>query len=151
YLLQKARRDIDLSVITERQFAQEYPTDVPVRFVPSVADLTAIRSAALELGRRRRIDRVVSGTERTQQASGYVRSLFALPGMGYEQANVFSNKLAMKSVLRDAGLPVAEFRAVYSPGQMAAAAAELGWPVVIKPAVGQGTLNTYLVDCAAQL
>lgn len=42
------------------------------------------------------------------------------------------DKLRQKEVLRAAGLPTAEFRAVESPAEVAAAARELGWPLVLK-------------------
>lgn len=42
------------------------------------------------------------------------------------------DKLLQKQALVAAGLPVAAFRAVGSPGDVPAAAAELGWPLVLK-------------------
>ncbi|MGI5380731.1 ATP-grasp domain-containing protein [Streptomyces sp. CA-251387] len=142
---------LDVSIITEPQFLDEYPSALPVQVVQSVRDLTAVREAALELGRRQPIDRVVCGHERCQQAGGYLRSLFALPGMGYEQLNLFSNKAAMKSALSRAGLPLAEFRVVPSVEHVSSAAAELTWPIVVKPAVGQGSRDTFFLGSNAEL
>jgi 5-(carboxyamino)imidazole ribonucleotide synthase len=45
---------------------------------------------------------------------------------------VTQDKFKQKSALRDAGLAVPSFRAVASPGEIVAAAADFGWPLVLK-------------------
>jgi biotin carboxylase len=140
-----------VSVIDETAFIDRYPEGVTVRPVPSVRDVTAVREAALNLHREDPVDRVVAGHERCLQAGGYLRSFLALPGMGYEIANLLSNKAAMKTALQEAGLPVAPFRVVPGVRQLADAAGELGWPVVVKPAVGAGCLDTFAVHTEKEL
>jgi hypothetical protein len=103
----------EVLVITEPACAPMYdPTDTPLRLVDDIADLTAVRTHALALNKGRPFDYVVSPAERSLPAGGYLRSLLGLPGIGYETANLFSNKAAMKRALSAAGVPVAPFRAV---------------------------------------
>ncbi|MGW6741569.1 ATP-grasp domain-containing protein [Streptomyces sp. NPDC055025] len=135
----------DLTVVTEAPYRHLYPTGTRIHTVPDIADLTALRAAALSINRVRRIDLVMCSSERSLQAAGYLRSFFGLPGTGYDVVNRFSNKVAMKTALKAAGLPLADFRAIAALDDVPAVAAELGWPVVVKPALGAGAQDTFLL------
>ncbi|GGN01245.1 ATP-binding protein [Streptomyces fuscichromogenes] len=149
--LRAAAPDAEIDVITESSYARMYTPDVRLHFVDDIADLTAVRRVALDLSARRPIDHVVAPSERSLPAGGYLRSFLGLGGIGFETANRFSNKAVMKSVLTAAGLPVAAHRVIGSCEQALAAAAELGWPVVLKPALGTGSMNTFLLSSAQEL
>lgn len=68
-----------------------------------------------------------------------------------------TNKLAQRAALRDAGLPVPRFLALTvgrvpgHPGPDRPAAADLFFPAVLKPQVGNGGRDTYPIADAAQL
>ncbi|MER5639473.1 ATP-grasp domain-containing protein [Kitasatospora sp. NPDC002227] len=145
------REDIRLSVITSPNYRSFYREGTDVTFVDNVEDLTQVRLAALEVRRRNAFEHVVSPSEYSLQAAGYVRSYFGVPGVGYETANAFSNKYVMKQRLRDAGLPVARFRPLAQLGDVAGAARELGWPVVVKPAIGGGSEDIFAVRSEEEL
>jgi biotin carboxylase len=132
------RRDIRLTVLTMGKYRHLYDDRTDVECVSSVADLTQVRLAALRVRERNPFDHVVSPSEWSIQAGGYLRSYFGLPGIGYDTANRFSNKLVMKQQLAAAGLPVAAFRRLDSLRQTERVAAELGWPVVVKRVSGGG-------------
>jgi hypothetical protein len=144
--------DAAISVITEPGCAPMYnPADTPVHLVDDIADLTAVRALALALNKGQPFDFVVSPAERSLPAGGYLRSLLGLPGIGFETANKFSNKAAMKRALGAAGLPIAPFRAVCDLDEVEHAAEEVGWPVIIKPAVGGGSQNSHLLRSTTDL
>ncbi|WP_328782635.1 ATP-grasp domain-containing protein [Streptomyces canus] len=132
------RRDIRLSVLTIDKYRHLYDDRTDVECISSVADLTQVRLAALRIRERNPFDYVVSPSEWSIQAGGYLRSYFGLPGIGYDTANRFSNKLVMKQQLAAAGLPVAAFRRLESLQHTERVAAELGWPVVVKRVSGGG-------------
>ncbi len=66
------------------------------------------------------------------------RALHALEAAGHAlyptaaMIELVQDKLRQKEVLRAAGLPVADFHAVETPGEVEAAAREFGWPLVLK-------------------
>ncbi|QMU70505.1 ATP-grasp domain-containing protein [Streptacidiphilus sp. P02-A3a] len=130
-----------VSVITEPPFAHCYGPGVRVRTVPSVDDLTAVCQAALAVFADGPVDAVLAPAEAGIAASGLLRSHYGVQGIGYQTANACSNKYAMKRALAAAGVPVAAFRPVYRLAEVPRAAAELGWPVVVKPSFGGGAFN----------
>lgn len=136
-LLQR-REDVHLTVLTMEKYRHLYDDGTDVECVSSVADLTAVRLAALRVRERNPFGHVVAPSEWSVQAGGYLRSYFGLPGIGYDTANRFSNKLVMKQRLAAAGLPVASFRRLETLRQTQSVAAELGWPVVVKRVSGGG-------------
>jgi biotin carboxylase len=86
------------------------------------------------LGRQLRVDGIVS--EQTDVAVLTVASAadaLGLPSVGRLAAFRATNKTAMRSCLRDAGVPVPRFREVGTVDEAVAAAAEIGYPVVVKP------------------
>ncbi|GAA4921821.1 hypothetical protein ACFPM3_01995 [Streptomyces coeruleoprunus] len=143
-LLQE-RAGIELSVITTPGYRHFYRDDTDVTLVDSVEDLTQVRLAALDIRRRNPFDHVVSPSELSLQAGGYVRSYFGVGGPGYEEANAFSNKHVMKQRIAAAGLPVARFRQIGGFTEAIDAARDLGWPVVVKPAIGGGSEDVFVL------
>ncbi|MFD7962852.1 hypothetical protein ACFV5J_18795 [Streptomyces zaomyceticus] len=137
-----------LTVITEPGHAQRYGPEVDVRLVESIENPELLRLAVLELLRERRIDRIFAPFERGQAQAGYVRSYFGIPGTGPEVAHAFSSKYTMKELMREAGLPVTDFRLAPGLDQVAEAAAALGWPVVAKPMVGGGSMDVCVFTSA---
>ncbi|MFI7677441.1 hypothetical protein [Actinophytocola sp. NPDC049390] len=142
--------EIRLTVLTHPEYARHYRPETPMVLVDDVTDLRQVRDAVVELIRTTPIDHVVAPSERGLQPAGYVRSLLGLPGTGYDTANRFSNKYAMKRALAAAGLPVAPFAALGSLVDLPRRATELGWPVVVKPVIGAASRDTHvLADRAA--
>jgi biotin carboxylase len=137
--LLQARPDVRLTAVTIEKYRHFYDATTDVEIVDSVADLTQVRLAALRIRERNPFEYVVSPSEWSIQAGGYVRSYFGLPGIGFEVANAFSNKWVMKQKLAAAGLPVARSRRLERLEDAAVAARELGWPIVIKRACGGGS------------
>ncbi|WP_327071259.1 ATP-grasp domain-containing protein [Kitasatospora sp. NBC_01302] len=128
-------------VITEPAFAGLYGGRAEVTCVPSIDDLSAVRDAALGLFADGPVDAVLTPAEAGIAASGLLRSHYGIQGIGYETANACSNKYVMKRTLAAAGVPVTAFRPAYRLADVPAAAADLGWPVVLKPTFGGGTFD----------
>lgn len=141
----EGRDDLRLVVLSEARNRELYAAGTDVRIVPDLGDFKAARMAALDVMREMDVDAIVSPSERSLQVAGYLRSYFGLPGTPYDVANRFSNKLVMKRELTAAGIPVAPFRPAFSLDDVPAAAEQLGWPVVVKPMLGAGSLNTFVL------
>jgi hypothetical protein len=135
-----------ISVITEPGHRQRYGPDVGVHLVESIQDVEQVRRTTMQILRERELHRVFAPFELSVPVAGYLRSYFGLPGPSFEAANLFANKYLMKRRAAAAGLPVTPFRVAYTLDDIRSKADELGWPVVIKPVLGGGTLDVVVLD-----
>ncbi len=140
-----------VSVITEPGHLQRYSPDVDVRLVESILDVEQVRRTTMQILGERDLHRVLSPFELSVPVAGYLRSYFGLPGMSFETANLFTNKYLMKRRAAAAGLPVTAFRVAYTLADVLPKANELGWPVVVKPVLGGGTLDVVVLDSSDAL
>ena len=135
-----------VAVITEPGHRQRYGSDIDVHLVDSIGDLDQVRRATMRILATRDLHRVLAPFELSVPVAGDLRSYFGLPGPGFEQAGLFSNKYLMKRRAAAAGLPGTDFRLAASLADVRPKAAELGWPVVMKPVVGGGSLDVIVLD-----
>lgn len=149
--LRKLAPDAEVHVITEDSYAHLYGSTETLHLVQDVADVSSVLRKALKIAEDGPIDFLVSPSERSMLAGGFLRSYFSLPGQPFDTANLFSNKAAMKTKLRSEGVAVAPYRAVVGAKQVARAAECLGFPLVIKPAFGTGSMNTFVLRSQAEL
>ena len=71
-----------------------------------------------------------------------------LPGIGLDAAHLLTNKLAMRARLAEAGVPQPRFATVRTPEEARAAAAEIGFPAVLKPADSAGQAGLARIESA---
>lgn len=140
------RTDISYSVITTIDRESWYPDSVDVELVDSVEHLDAVRRAALRLHARTPFQGVVAPSEYSQQAAGYVRSYYGLPGIQFDAANMFSNKLAMRRAYSEIGLRDPSYAWVSSLDQVPSASQSLTWPLVVKPVIGGGAEDVHVLS-----
>ncbi|MEV4560881.1 hypothetical protein AB0K51_28330 [Kitasatospora sp. NPDC049285] len=91
------------------------------------------------------VDAIATIDEQAIVAAAHLRQLRALPGLTVDAARAYTDKATMKTALAAASLPVARHRVVHHADEVATAARELGWPVLVKPRAGLATLNTFVV------
>ena len=135
-----------VSVITEPGHQQRYGPDVDVHLVESIHDVERVRRTTMQILSDRDLHRVLSPFELSVPVAGYLRSYFGLPGLSFEMANLFANKYLMKRKAAAANLPGTAFRVACTLDNVLPKAAELGWPVVIKPVLGGGSLDVVVLD-----
>jgi len=131
----------DLTVVTEPGHLQQYPSQVRVLEVDNAQDAVAVRSAATVASARRPLDAVVCPFELAAPAAGFLRTSLGLPGIGFETATLFCDKHLMRRRTLEAGVPAPSNLLAWSVDQVRDAGERLGWPVVIKPAIGGGTIG----------
>jgi hypothetical protein len=137
-----------ISVITEPGHLQRYGPGIDVHLVESITDVDLVRRTTMRILSQRELHRVLAPFELSVPVAGYLRSYFGLPGPGFEQASLFANKYMMKRRAAAAGLPGTAFRIAYTLADVLPKAAELGWPVVIKPVLGGGSLDVVVLGDA---
>ena len=97
------------------------------------------------------VQRLLAVLEQLQVPLGQVREHLGIPGIDVATAHNFRDKAQMKSVLRAAGVPCARHRLADSAAAAAGFAAEVGFPLVVKPPAGAGAKSTFRLDDADDL
>ena len=148
--------DVNLGVISVEPFeklAQEVRDLVQCHWrIDDILNTEALAHAVGMLSEQLgSVDRLVAAYEQLQIPLAEVREHFGIPGMSSEVAKNFRDKGRMKDLLRSAGIPCARHRAVSYATEARFFATAIGFPVVLKPPAGAGSLSTYRVDDATQL
>jgi biotin carboxylase len=103
--------------------------------------------AASELQRRHgSIDRFVTGQEHTQLQVAEARAALGIPGMSVEATRAFRDKSRMKELLRAGGVPCARYGLARDEPGAWQIARQIGYPLVVKPHAGAGTVSTFRVE-----
>ncbi len=89
--------------------------------------------------------------EQLQVPLAEARERLGLEGMRPEQALNFRDKTLMKDLLRAADVPVARHQLVTTTAQALSFAAEVGYPLVVKPPAGAASQTTFRADDEAAL
>jgi phosphoribosylaminoimidazole carboxylase (NCAIR synthetase) len=97
------------------------------------------------------VQRLLAVLEQLQVPVAQVRERLGITGIDVATARNFRDKAQMKSVLRAAGVPCARHRLADSAAAAAGFAAEVGYPLVVKPPAGAGAKSTFRLDDAGDL
>jgi biotin carboxylase len=102
----------------------------------------------IEVLRRRhgQPDAIIGILEAIMVQLAQARAHFGVPGTGPRVAELFRDKSRMKAALREAGLPVARSRLIGAESDARSFAAEVGFPMVLKPPAGMGAKSTWRVN-----
>ncbi len=119
--------------------------------IRSVTDEGALEWAVRDAQSRVWIDRLECTIEAHQMAAAHVRERCNIPGTSSRTTYLCRDKVAMKEVLREAGIPVAASGAVASLAEAQEFAARVGYPLIIKPRDSAGAAGTYRVNNDAEL
>ena len=108
----------------------------------------AVRALGEQIGP---VQRLLAVLEQLQVPVAQVREHLGIAGIDAATARNFRDKAQMKSVLRAAGVPCARHRLADSAAAAAGFAAEVGFPLVVKPPAGAGAKSTFRLDDAEDL
>ena len=90
--------------------------------------------------------RIIGILEPLMVQMAQARERFGVHGASAKTAELFRDKALMKDALRAAGLPVARHKLVTCATDARAFAAEVGFPIVLKPPAGMGAKATFRVN-----
>jgi hypothetical protein len=99
----------------------------------------------------RRVDRVECLWEPGMLVAAELRAALGAAGLSVARTVPFRDKEQMKRVLDAAGIRTPRHRACRSTTECQDAAAEIGYPLIIKPIAGAGSADTYRIDTAEAL
>ena len=114
--------------------------------VRSVVDEGALEAAVRSVQERGWVDRLEATVEAHVMAAAHVRERCSIPGTTPRTAFLCRDKPAMKEVLREAGVPCAMSTGATSADDVRNFAAEVGYPIILKPHDAAGAAGTYKVD-----
>jgi biotin carboxylase len=119
--------------------------------VAEVVDFSDV-DAVIEAARRHAVDGVLTiSADRAVPVVAAVAEALGLPGIGTDTAYVMTQKIAMRRVLADAGVPQPEFAAVRNVHEGYAALERVGLPAVLKPADSGGQRGVFRLETADDL
>lgn len=98
-----------------------------------------------------KMERVVCLWEPGVLLAAKIRDALGIPGMTLDQAIPFRNKDAMKERVAAAGIRTPRHRSARSADEVREAAQEIGFPIIVKPIAGAGSMDTYRADNGAEL
>ncbi len=136
---------------------ERIPDSLRARLVEHVRLRDALDAGLLIRGvedlRRRgqRVDVLLGTLEELQVPLGETRDALAISGMGAVAAANFRDKSRMKDVLRAHGVPCARHVLTRSVQEAERAAAEVGFPLIVKPPAGSGSRATFRISGAEEL
>jgi hypothetical protein len=119
--------------------------------VPSLLDEEGVVEAVRRWVGPLRMERVVCLWEPGVLLAAKVREALGVEGMTLEEAIPFRNKDAMKEKVAAAGIRTPRHRAAASAVEVRDAAMYIGFPVIVKPIAGAGSMDTYRANDLAEL
>jgi len=148
--------DVTLTLVSQDPF-DKLPRDVRECLaghwqVADALDPQQLVDAARELGRRFGAPRrYIGALEQLQVPLAVAREALGIPGLPAEAATNFRDKARMKTVLREHGVPCARHALATDRRSAETFAAQVGFPLVVKPPAGAGGKSTFRIDDAGQL
>lgn len=97
------------------------------------------------------VDRLEATIESHTMAAAQVREATGIPGTSVHTTWLCRDKPSMKEALRKAGVPTAASTAADRAQQIWDFAAEIGYPLILKPRAGAGAQDTMRVDNDTEL
>ncbi|MFJ9607380.1 ATP-grasp domain-containing protein [Kitasatospora sp. NPDC101176] len=125
--------------------------DVDLLVAVDTNDPEALAEAAAREHARSPLSGVISGSEFYTDAAARIAHLLGLPGLPLDTAEAVRDKTRMRAILEKAGLRIPRYAPVSDAAELAGAAAAVGYPCVLKPAAGSGSIQVSRVDDDEQL
>jgi biotin carboxylase len=119
--------------------------------ISSFADEEAAVEETIAALRGSNIDRVESMWEATMYLAARLRERIGTPGLDVAHTAPFRDKQVMKEVLGSAGIRVPQSVRASTVAGVRAGAEEVGYPLIIKPIAGAGSMDTYRLDSPDEL
>ncbi len=119
--------------------------------VPSLQDEDAVVKAATQWAKGKKIDRVICLWEPGVLLAARLREELGTGGMTVEECQPYRNKDLMKEKVAAAGIRTPRHKSAKSAQGVRAAVKKIGYPIIIKPIDGAGSMDTYRADNPADL
>jgi biotin carboxylase len=119
--------------------------------VPRIMDEADVMDRVTAWLRGTEVDRVLANWEPLVLLAARLRERWGMPGMSHDAVLGFRDKQIMKERVQAAGLRVPRSKRVRTERDVRDGAAEIGFPLILKPIAGAGSADTYRVTTQAEL
>ena len=119
--------------------------------VPNLTDEDAVVRAVVAGVGSLKVERVVCLWEPGVVLAAKLREALGAPGMREAQAQTFRNKDLMKQKVTAAGIRTARHASATTVAQVRDAAQSIGFPVIVKPIAGAGSMDTVRAGSVEEL
>jgi hypothetical protein len=119
--------------------------------VPSLQDEEGCIKTVKQWANGKQINRVICLWEPGVILAARLREELGTPGMTVDEVTPFRDKDIMKEKVAKAGIRTPMHKAATSAQGVRAAVKKIGYPAIIKPIAGAGSMDTYRVDNPEQL
>jgi formate-dependent phosphoribosylglycinamide formyltransferase (GAR transformylase) len=119
--------------------------------VSSVTNVPEMVEAVRFIQSKLWVDRLEATVEAHTMPAAQVREATGVPGTSVHTTWLCRDKPSMKEALRQVGVPTAASAAVDSAAEAHAFAAQVGFPLILKPRAGAGAQGTVRVDSTGEL
>jgi len=151
----RARGEPTMLVVAEQMLARQPEAQAlfdRVLAIPGdIHDSALLERAVFRRHAEAPIKRIIATGEAGVLRAARLRTALGVPGQSAASALAYRDKVVMKAHVARAGLRVPRYRAVDSPTDVLAFVAEIGFPIVLKPRSGLGSMNTLVLRGAAAL
>ena len=108
-------------------------------------DSSLVEAAAFRLHAKQPVTHVVATGEIGVLRAARFRAAIGLPGQSVDSALAYRDKVLMKTLCAQMGVRVARYKKIGSPSDLVGFAGLVGFPIVLKPRAGAGSIDTRLI------
>jgi biotin carboxylase len=119
--------------------------------VADIRDEESLYQAIIDSAYADQLDALIPATDYASHLTAKVAERLGLKGVPYEAALRSRNKDLAREAYAEHGVPSAKFKKVRTYEEAAAAAEEIGYPVVLKPTNCASSQNVYFINNIAEL
>lgn len=135
----------DLVILSSERRKKDYMHYMHAEFFDHYEKTPLIELRALNLYKSLPFRTVIATSEFDILRASRIRNYLGIEGQSYDSANAFRNKIIMKTILKEGGLPVPSFRAVTSVIDICEFSEHHGFPIVVKPVYGSGSSDVFIL------
>jgi len=139
--------DDDLILLTAEKYAADFPKDqyLHIESLEDYDESGCVDLRAIELYHKYSYHTILSSYEFDVIRTASIRDKFQLQGQTLKSALMYRNKLLMKETVRAKGIPTPVFQQITSPLDLFEFIQTHGYPVVVKPIDGAGSMETFVL------
>lgn len=152
----KAAKELGCKVLLltrENMAGEDWPRESidEVFTMPTLRERPGVLYAVSYLARSHAIDQIIALDDYDVETAGALRDHLRLPGLGESHARHFRDKLTMRTLARDAGIPIPEFSGVFNYDQLREFMHRVPPPWLLKPRSEASAMGIMTIHSADEL
>lgn len=136
--------DYNFIFIVEKSYENLHSNVLNCIFVPDIGSFDFIKKTVSQLVKEFEVENIIPLHEKSILPAAMIRSIFNFPGMKFDEANCFVNKLKMKQIFYQKNLPCANASIIV--GDTRNYLEEISNKKVIKPIYGASSIATMVFN-----